>query len=130
MDSELAGFRHLAPAHDRLEQLIDLLAVAVQAQSADAIRSARAAFDHDLMAHFEAEERVFIPTLASLSERDARIIVLEHRHLTRRWSEICASLDRGSASVAMIRAYADELRAHARHEDAVLYRLANDERVV
>jgi len=125
MNAEVAGLRELAPIHDRLERLLADLGAAIAAGQQAAIAQLRKDFDHEILMHFDAEERIMIPTIARLSERDARVIVLEHRHLIRRWIDICASIDRSVATAAGVRAFAEELRVHAENEDRVLDRLGH-----
>jgi hemerythrin-like domain-containing protein len=74
-----------------------------------------------LSAHLDKEERHFIPRLLRVNSRSARAILEEHKLIRSRLSELGASLERGAVNPDAVRQFVSELRAHARHEDQVLY---------
>lgn len=83
-------------------------------------------FDAGLNAHLEVEERYLIPALLRVSGRDARTIIQEHQHIRTRLGELGAALDLHIVRLDTARAFVDELRAHAAHEDAILYRWSDE----
>ncbi len=83
-------------------------------------------FDDRLTKHLEAEERFMIPELLASRPRDARAIVEEHRHIRSRLVELGCSAELHTLEGRTALAFIDELRAHARHEDDVLYRWADE----
>ena len=109
----------LLSAHRDIEaQLSDLLTVA---DTADRARR-WTVFCATLLAHLALEEAHLFPALQRSSERDARVLAHEHRHLRMRLAEL------GTArALADARSFAAELHAHATSEDRLLYRWAEDE---
>lgn len=107
--------------HRRLEQLVEELLVALESDDAHAIASAWSRLEAELLAHFEAEETHLIPELVRTSQRDARVIIGEHRHLRSRISELGATARRHTLRPETARNFISELRAHARNEDRLLY---------
>jgi hypothetical protein len=84
-------------------------------------------FELSVTAHMEDEEQRLTPRLAAIRLREALAILQEHRYLRSRLKEIGEALARGDLRVENVRSFGDELRAHARHEDAILRRLALDD---
>jgi hypothetical protein len=74
------------------------------------------------MAHLEAEEENLIPWLLPRSERAARVIVQEHRHIRARSKELDAAMASHEATLDTVRDFSDELRAHSQSEERLLYR--------
>jgi len=72
--------------------------------------------------HFRAEETFAFPHLTAQSPRDAQALLAEHKHLRARVAELGGELERGSIHPHMIRGFVDELSAHSRHEETILYR--------
>jgi hypothetical protein len=67
-----------------------------------------------------------IPRLSSSRPRDARAILEEHRHIRSRLVEFGFKVDLHIVRLETARGFVEELRAHARHEDEVLYRGADE----
>jgi hypothetical protein len=84
-------------------------------------------FELCINAHMEDEEQRLTPRLAAIRLREALAILQEHRYLRSRLKEIGEALARGDLRVENARSFRDELRAHARHEDAILQRFARDD---
>lgn len=85
-------------------------------------------FELRLTAHMEDEEQRLTPRLAAIRLREALAILQEHRYLRSRLKEMGEALARGDLRLENARSFRDELRAHARHEDAILRRFAGDDR--
>jgi hypothetical protein len=81
-------------------------------------------FEVCLIAHMDDEEQRVTPKLAAIRLRDALAILQEHRYLRTRMKEIGEAIERGELRLENARSFRDELRAHARHEDAILRRIA------
>jgi hypothetical protein len=75
-----------------------------------------------LIAHLETVERHLIPALVRARERDAWVLVEEHRHIRARLTEIGAAVDSHRLRRDAVRDFVDELHAHAVGEDRLLYR--------
>jgi len=113
--------------HQELERLLDAVIQAFEGGDREAVAAIWTRFDRQLLAHFAAEERHLIPTLLSSSPRAAAAILAEHRHLRARLVELGAGVDLHIVNLRMARAFIDELRAHAAHEDRTLYRWADEQ---
>lgn len=112
--------------HRRLEDLLGRVLTAFERNDRSAVATAWTEFDARLLAHLEAEERHLIPALSRVNERAARAIVEEHKHLRSRLTELGAGVDLHIVRLDMARQFIEDLRAHARHEDHVLYKWADE----
>ncbi len=112
--------------HRRLEDLASRFLAAVEAGDHAALIERWDELDAGVSAHLEVEDTVLVPILLRVSERDARAIVQEHRHLRTRLIELRKAVDQHAIRSDVARAFGDELRAHCGHEDNVLYRFADN----
>jgi len=74
-----------------------------------------------LAVHVESEDRFLIPAFARRRPKEARALLAEHRLIRDRVKEIDAAFARNAEPGKAIRAFVDEVNAHARHEGRVLY---------
>ena len=81
-----------------------------------------AEFEAGLLAQIQDEEASLIPLLQQGRERDASVLLQEHRHLRTRLREIAASIETGSVPLCSVHDFKDELRAHAHTDNRLLYR--------
>jgi len=107
--------------HRELEGLFQRILDAFEANDREAVAALWTQFDDQLNAHLNAEERFFIPSLMTTNERAARAILQEHRLFRSRLLEFAAQVDLHVIRLEAARTFIDELRAHAAHEDRVLY---------
>jgi hemerythrin-like domain-containing protein len=112
--------------HDRLEALLERLLAAFEANDREDRARLWSEFESGLLAHMETEEAHLIPALQRVSPMNARIIVQEHRHIRARLTELGVALDLHTLRLDTARAFVDELRAHARSEDRLLYQWAEE----
>jgi hemerythrin-like domain-containing protein len=112
--------------HDRLETLFERLLATVECNDREDLARLWTEFESGLLAHMETEEAHMIPALERVSPRNARVIVQEHRHLRARLTELGVALDLHALRLDTARAFVDELRAHARSEDRLLYQWAEE----
>ena len=84
-------------------------------------------FDAGVLAHLESEEKFMIPMLLRVSERDARILIQEHKHIRTQLAELGVGVDLHLVRLESVRSFIDELHAHSLHEDTLLYRRADAE---
>jgi len=99
---------------------------AMSANDRDEMRRLWGTLEGGLHAHFEAEERHAIPLLMATRPRDGQALIAEHKHLRRRLAELGTDIDLGTIRLESVRGFVDELQAHARHEDALLYQWCDD----
>ena len=84
-------------------------------------------FDAGILAHLEAEEKFMIPILLRVCERDARILIQEHKHIRTQLVELGIGVDLHLVRLESARSFISELHAHSLHEDTLLYRRADAE---
>ena len=116
---------HLLADHERLEALFQQLLSAFEEDDREGVAALWTRFDRELLEHMETEERFLIPWLLRANQQAARAIMQEHRHIRSRLTELGASVDLHTIRLTMARAFIDELRAHAKHEDRALYSWAD-----
>lgn len=108
-----------ADEHVVLEGLLNrLLGVLSSGETGDIATEWRAA-EQGLLDHLHREEHTVLAGLFESRPREARALSEDHAYLRRRLAQLRATLPR--LSFDAVRAFADEVRAHGRHEDAVLY---------
>jgi hemerythrin-like domain-containing protein len=107
--------------HHELEDLFDGLLDAFEANDREGIAELWTLFEERLNAHMDAEERLLLAPLARSCPREARALFHEHRHIRSRLAALSCEVDLHTIRLASARAFVDELRAHARREDEVLY---------
>jgi hemerythrin-like domain-containing protein len=112
--------------HGQLEALFGRLLDAFGANDREGVARLWAEFDERLSKHLAAEEQFLIPQLAPSRPREARAVLEEHRHIRSRLVELGFGVDLHIVKYETARGFIDELRAHARHEDDVLYRWADE----
>jgi len=112
--------------HAELEDLFAGLLDAFEANDREGIAQLWNDFDGRLAKHLETEERFMIPQLFASRPRDARAILEEHRHIRSRLVELGCGVDLHTVRLETGRGFIEELRAHARHEEDVLYRWADE----
>ena len=114
---------HFLADHRRLDAVFVRLLDAFAADDRLAIDELWTEFETGILRHMEEEEAHLIPILLRTRERDARAFMLEHKHIRNRLAELGTSLELHTVRLDVARAFIDELRAHAAHEDATLYRI-------
>ena len=113
---------HFLADHRRLETLLERLLAAFEANDREDIAKLWTAFEAGLLTHLEAEEKHLLPALQKASERDARVLIQEHRHIRTRLEELGVGIDLHIVRLTVARDFIHELRAHAKNEDRMLYK--------
>jgi hypothetical protein len=112
---------HFLADHGRLERLLEQLVTAVEANDREDLAKVWTEVESGLLSHLDAEEEQMIPALPRAYERDARVLIQEHRHIRTRLTELGEAIDLHIVRLDTIRDFIDVLRAHARNEDKLLY---------
>lgn len=107
--------------HRRLEELLDRVLQMLEVSASNEAAPVWGEFRDALTRHMHAEEVYVIPALTRIEPLEARVLHEEHRHLRRRCAELSAAMARGGVRPEVVRAFADELRAHVSHEVRTLY---------
>lgn len=112
--------------HQRLEEIVtEVLAAPAATNPVERQRMWRT-LEARIQSHFEAEEKYAIPKLMAARPRDGHALLAEHKHLRRRLAELAAEIGLSIARFESALGFVDELRAHARHEETLLYRWCDD----
>jgi len=117
---------HFLADHQRLEDLLERLLAAFEADNREDMTRLWSELESGLCAHLHAEETYLFPVVLRTSERTARVLFQEHRHIRARLAELGVALDLHAVRLDVARGFIDELRAHARNEDRLLYSCADD----
>jgi hemerythrin-like domain-containing protein len=112
--------------HRRLEVVFEQVLAAVAADDQESLGLAWNDFETGLLAHLDAEEKYMVPAILESSPRDAQAIVSEHRQVRSRLADLGAAVDLHTLRLETARGFIAELRAHAKREDALLYRRADE----
>jgi hypothetical protein len=114
---------HLLDDHRRIEASIAQLVSACEANDQTRMQELWSDFEPRLLAHLEMEEQHLVPALLDRQGRAARVILEEHRHIRRRLEELGEALDLHQVRLDGLCAFFDELRAHAKTEDRLMYQM-------
>ncbi len=112
---------HFLADHRRLEDVLERVLAACEANDREALGPLWTEFEVGLLAHLDAEDAHLLPALFAAAPQDARVIVQEHRHIRSRLAELGVAVDLHTLRLETARLFIDELRAHARTEDRLLY---------
>jgi hemerythrin-like domain-containing protein len=118
---------HLLADHRRLEQEVAELLAACEANDQPRMQALWTEFEAGLTAHLEAEESHLVPLLLQSQGRAGRAIIEEHKHIRRRLQELGTALDLHQLRLESFRRFLDELRAHAKTEDRLMYNWADEQ---
>jgi Hemerythrin HHE cation binding domain len=111
--------------HRRLEARLEHLLTALAANDHSKSLEVWTGLESGLVIHMKAEEARLIPALLVARERDTRVLVQEHRHIRARMTDLGSRLSLGSLHQNSLRDFTDEMRAHAKTEDRLLYQWAD-----
>jgi hemerythrin-like domain-containing protein len=114
----------LTREHQELEQLFQALLDALQADAReDAIRL-WAAFDDGLSRHMALEEKELLPLLQLQDAPEVAALLREHDEIRAKLTDLGVGVDLHEIRVQTVSEFIDQLRRHAKREDALAYRWA------
>jgi hypothetical protein len=119
--------QRLAGDHERLDQLFEALRAAFDADAPQDAARLWGELDRGLGAHMDFEERHVLPAFRAVDQREADDLLREHELIRRRLIEFGVGVDLHLLRVEVVADFIALLRAHARREDALLYRWAERE---
>jgi hypothetical protein len=111
--------------HQRLEALLERVRAACAKNDGPEASRLWTELDVDLRTHLRAEEEHLICAQLAVQEREVRVVVEEHRHIRDRLAELGVGFDSRVVRPEAVRNFIDELRAHAKTEDRLLYAWAD-----
>jgi hemerythrin-like domain-containing protein len=130
LNSELAteaqeGLRaQLTRDHQELDQLFASLLDALQADARVDVARLWSAIDDGLYRHMALEEEQVLPLLRQHDAREADVLLAEHAEIRAKLAELGMGIDLHEIVVQTVRDFVEQLRRHARREDALAYRWA------
>lgn len=117
-------YTFMVRSHQQLDALYGQLLEAMEADAPD-VCAIWTRFDHELLAHMEAEERFVLPAFARFDPNEAFSLLREHGSIREQLLEIGIAIDLHQARYARALELVERLRAHAGREDHLLYRWAD-----
>ena len=117
---------HFLADHRRLESLFERLLDAFEAGDQIEMRRIWGLLEPALLGHLEAEELHLLPAFSRVDEQAARGLRGDHEDFRKRLAELGAALDIHIVRLEVARAFIEALREHARKEDDLLYRWADE----
>jgi polyisoprenoid-binding protein YceI len=111
----------LSNDHERLELQFQSIVADAARKDPSALLAAWRAFESELLHHFEDEEVHILSAFAQQEPTEARTISAEHEQIRAALTGIGADIDRHRLPRERIAEFVASLRAHARHEDDLLY---------
>jgi hypothetical protein len=115
----------LTEDHRRFIDLGRAILRAVESGTPDLAKSLWEGLDAALTVHLHAEDQFMMPALGRVRPREARAIAAEHLLIRERLADIRARFERNQTQSELVRAFVDELAAHARHEEKIFYTWAD-----
>jgi len=117
-------YTFMVRSHQHLDELYAQLLSAMESDAPD-VQALWTRFDHELLAHMEAEERYVLPRFAHVDENEAMALLREHGMIRGQLLEIGVAVDLHAARYTRALELVEQLRAHAGREDHLLYRWAD-----
>jgi len=116
----------LTADHLRLDALFDDVLKRLALDDRDETRAAWNDFEKGLLAHLEVEEKFILPKFAKDHELEASAIRREHDAFREKLAELGVMVDLHAIRVNVANDFMRALREHARREDALMYRWAQE----
>jgi len=120
--SEIREAAELLPEHHRvLDERLDRIVIGAQVRDATELRAEWSDFERELLRHLEYEEAEVVPGLARVNPAEARAILAEHASIRATLADLGMNLDLHLLRSEAVAAFVQQLKAHARREDELLY---------
>ena len=110
--------------HAQLETLFEELVTAFRAGDREESAALWNAFESDLEAHMVLEEKLILPEFAKVDAAEAAQLAGEHAAIRTSLSELGIGVDLHCTNLDAVEAFIRLLKAHAKREDALMYRWA------
>lgn len=115
------GRLSLPEHHDLIERLLGDVKIEVRKDDPRELYGYWSGFVRELEDHMAAEEEVLLPEFAVAHPAEAVVLSEQHGHFRRRLAELGVQIDLHCLRAETIDVLVEELRAHARREDLLLY---------
>ncbi len=117
-------YSYMSHSHEYLEGLYARLLEAMAINAPD-LRELWTELDHGVLAHMEAEERFVLPAFARFDRDEAVGLLRDHGKIREQLLELGIAVDLHAIRYESSRELVELLRAHARREESLLYRWAD-----
>jgi hemerythrin-like domain-containing protein len=117
-------WERLSGEHDQLDQLFEQLLSALRADAREDAMRLWAEFDEGLTEHMQFEESVLLPALRTAEPGEAAALAEEHRQIRSKLTDLGVALDLHEVRAETVTDFVEQLRRHARRENALAYRWA------
>ncbi len=117
----------LSAEHDRLDHLFDAMLAAFNADARDDAAKLWGEFDELFTRHLAREDEYLIPRLAKKLPDEAKTLAAEHADLRNKLLALGIGVDLHLTKADAVAEFVSALRAHAAHEESVLYPFAEGE---
>jgi hypothetical protein len=111
-------------SHGELMALAKRLRAAVVGEDRNEMHASWLAFESQLLAHMEAEERYVLPAFARAVPDEALALVRDHGTIRERLLELGVTLELHHLRLERFDEFLGKLAAHAQREETLLYRWA------
>jgi hemerythrin-like domain-containing protein len=114
----------LARDHEQLDRLFEELLNALRGDAREEALRLWSQFEEGLARHMEFEEKSILPALQKLEPKEAQDLLDEHAKIRARLAELGVGVDLHLIRPEIVSEFIEQLRRHARREDALCYRWA------
>lgn len=114
----------LTREHRELDQLFEALLQALQADARQDAFRLWTAFDDGLCRHMALEEKELLPRLQEANPREVEALLGEHAQIRANLADLGLGVDLHEIRVQTVSDFIEQLRRHAKREDALAYRWA------
>jgi len=114
----------LSREHARLDRLFRELLAAFEADARVDVARLWNEFDADLRAHMQLEEDELMPKFLEFNALDAVDLLRDHQRIRDKLLALGVGVDLHQTRHTQVAEFLRELRAHARREDELMYRWA------
>jgi len=109
-----------------LERLFEEVDIAFRADAHEEVHRLWREFDKGLRAHLDLEEQFILPEFMKFDPDNARTLAHEHDQIRSQLNEFAISIDLHLARSEAVSNFIELLRNHAKREDALMYRWAQE----
>ena len=127
IDNQSQGLRELlARDHRELDRVFDALSSALRADAREDALRLWGAFEDGLCRHMALEEREILPFLRKQDPAEVDALLAEHQEIRAKLTELGVGVDLHEVGCQAVDDFISQLRAHARREEALAYRWAEE----
>lgn len=112
--------------HRELANLFERLRDAFAANAREDTQSLWSELQRRMAAHLDAEETLLFPRFQAVDPKEVAALLAEHVRLRAQLDELGVGVDLKLVREPVAKAFFDTLEAHAKREDALLYRWADE----